>query len=106
MARFEQLQDSLNIERIYRLGYQLALYYSERRQYTLGVDYILQCLKAAIQLNSTKDILECVTLFEGSRENAAGQQLLRYGELIKGLRKNQELAANREQRSAIAERSI
>ncbi|CAH1209996.1 hypothetical protein PAECIP111892_03370 [Paenibacillus auburnensis] len=106
MPRFEQLQDPLNIERIYRLGYQLALYYSERGQYTRGIDYILQCLKAAIQLNSAKDILECVTLFEESRESAGGQQLLRYGELLKGLRKNQELAANRERRSAMAERSF
>jgi transcriptional regulator with XRE-family HTH domain len=106
MPRFEQLQDPLNIERLYRLGYQLALYYSERGQYTRGIDYILQCLKAAIQLNSAKDILECVTLFEESRESAGGQQLLRYGELLKGLRKNQELAANRERRSAMAERSF
>ncbi len=106
MARFEQLQDPLNIERIYRLGYQLALYYSERRQYNRGIDYILQCLKAAIQLNSAKDILECVTLFEESRERADGQQLLRYGELLKGLRKNQERAASRERCSAMAERSF
>ncbi|WP_245237682.1 DNA-binding protein [Paenibacillus ihuae] len=106
MAGFEQLQDRLNIERIYRLGYQLALYYSERRQYTRGVDYILQCLKAAIQLNSAKDILECVTLFEETRESAGGHQLLLYRELLKGLRKHQDLAANRERRSAMAERSF
>lgn len=94
MARFEQLQEPIHIDRIYRLGYQLAIYHLERRRYMPGVDHILQCLKAAIQLNSTKDVLDCVTLFETNRGNAAGQQLLRYSELIKGLRHKQELAAD------------
>jgi transcriptional regulator with XRE-family HTH domain len=106
MARFEQLQDHITIDRSYRLGYQLAAYYLERGQVRLGMDYILQCLKAAIQRGDTKDMMDCVTLFETNRGDADGQQLLRYGELITGLRKTQELAENRQRRSCAAERSF
>lgn len=106
MARFEQLQDPINIDRIYRLGYQLATYHLGRGQVQLGVDYILQCLKAAIQRGSTKDMMDCVALFETHRRDAAGQQTLRYSELITGLRKKQELAEGRQQHSGMAERSF
>lgn len=43
MAGFDQFKDYINIERIYRLGYQLAAYYLERGQFQPGVTYILQC---------------------------------------------------------------
>jgi transcriptional regulator with XRE-family HTH domain len=106
MAAFEQLQDPINIDRIYRLGYQLATYYLGQGQVQLGVDYILQCLKAAIQLNNARDMMDCVALFETSRGDASGQQLLRYNELITGLRKKQGITENRQLRSGIAERSF
>ncbi|OMF92397.1 hypothetical protein [Paenibacillus sp. FSL R7-0273] len=106
MAGFDQFKDYINIERIYRLGYQLAAYYLERGQFQPGVTYILQCLKTAVQLNSARDMIECVALFEANRGEASGQQLTMYNELIRSLGKKQEPVEAERPLSGIAVRSL
>lgn len=106
MTGFDRFKDYINIDRIYRLGYQLAAYYLERGQAQRGVTYILQCLKTAVLLNSARDMIECVALFEANRGQASRQQLQRYSELIRGLGPQKEPAEEGRLLSGTTERSI
>lgn len=90
MTHYLLYQDPTNIDRVYRLIYQLAIYYLDRGQYLSGVNCILQCLAQAVQMNSPKDQMDCVTLFETSRNHATDQQQQKYRELIQKLRISDE----------------
>lgn len=106
MAGFDRFKDYINIDRIYRLGYQLAVYYLERGQAQLGVNSILQCLKTAVQLNSARDMIECIALFEANRGQATGEQLQKYTELIQGLVPKKDSAEEGRPLSGVTERSF
>jgi hypothetical protein len=93
----------MNIDRVYRLSYQLAIYHIDRERYMSGVDCILQCLTLAVELNSAKDLIDCVTLFETSRDYATDDQQKKYRELIQELRKNDENAVNIDQQSGMVQ---
>ncbi|WP_019914913.1 hypothetical protein [Paenibacillus sp. HW567] len=101
MVRFEQFMDPINIDRLYRLRYQISMYLLERELYNQGVESILQSLQLAIRLNGASNIIDCVTLFETYRNYATEQQQKKYGETIRELRKNEENTVNGIQRSGI-----
>lgn len=101
MVRFEQFMDPINIDRLYRLRYQISMYLLDRGQYNQGVETILQSLQLAIRLNGAGNIIDCVTLFETYRHFATEQQQKKYGETLKELRKNEENPVNGIQRSGI-----
>lgn len=103
MAHCVLYQDPMNIDRVYRLSYQLAIYHIDRERYMSGVDCILQCLTLAVELNSAKDLIDCVTLFETSRDHATDDQQKKYRELIQELRKNDENAVNIDQQSGMVQ---
>jgi hypothetical protein len=101
MVRFEQFMDPINIDRLYRLRYQISMYLLDRGQYNQGVETILQSLQLAIRLNGAGSIIDCVTLFETYRHFATEQQQKKYGETLRELRKNEENTVNGIQRSGI-----
>lgn len=101
MQRFEQYQEPNNVDRLYRLYYQVAMYRINLKQYNIGVDYIIQCLELAIRQNNGKDFINCVTLFETNRDYATVTQQDRYRELVKGVRKNEKITIDDGQRVSI-----
>ncbi|MEK3900422.1 MULTISPECIES: DNA-binding protein [unclassified Paenibacillus] len=101
MLRFEQFQDTINVDRVYRLYYQIAIYHISRNQYTKGIDYIIHCLRLTIRLNSGKDFINCVTLFEVNRDYASDTQQNAYRELIREVRAHEEITVDDGQRFGI-----
>lgn len=99
MARYVLYQDPTNIDRVYRLSYQLAVYYLNRGLHKPGLDCILHCLAQAVQMNSPRDQMNCVTLFEASRDYATDQQQQKYRQQIQELRTTDHYAADGVQRS-------
>ncbi|MFD2881341.1 hypothetical protein ACFTAO_44465 [Paenibacillus rhizoplanae] len=101
MLRFEQFQDTINVDRVYRLYYQIAIYHISRKQYAKGIDYIIHCLRLAIRLNNGKDFINCVTLFELNRDYASDTQQNAYRELIREVRAHEEITVDDGQRFGI-----
>jgi transcriptional regulator with XRE-family HTH domain len=101
MLRFEQFQDPINVDRLYRLYYQIAMYHITRQQYPKGIDYILHCLRLTIRLNSGKDFINCVTLFELNRDYCSDIQRNAYRELIKEVRQHEEITVSDSKRFGI-----
>ncbi|WP_340026256.1 DNA-binding protein [Paenibacillus sp. FSL K6-1096] len=101
MLRFEQFQDTINVDRVYRLYYQIAIYYISRNQCARGIDYIIHCLSLTIRLNSGKDFIDCVTLFELNREYASAAQQSAYRELMREVRQHEEITVDDGQRFGI-----
>lgn len=101
MLRFEQFQDPINVDRLYRLYYQIAMYHISRQQYPRGIDYILHCLRLTVRLNSGKDFINCVTLFELNREYCSDIQRNAYRELIKEVRQHEEITVSDSKRFGI-----
>lgn len=94
IQRFEQFQDPINVERLYRLSYQTALYLTSHSQYQQAVQLVLQSLKLVIRLNNGKELIKVVILFEINREYADAAQLTEYGDIVKGLEQHPIAAAN------------
>lgn len=101
MLRFEQYQEPNNVDRLYRLYYQISMYRINREQYSIGMEYLLKCLELAIKQNNGKDFINCVTLFETNREFASLDQQEKYGNLIKGVRKNEKITIDDGQRFSV-----
>ncbi|QUL54660.1 DNA-binding protein [Paenibacillus tritici] len=101
MLRFEQFQDTINVDRVYRLYYQIAIYHISRNQCSKGIDYIIHCLRLTIRLNSGKDFINCVTLFELNRDYASEVQQNAYRELIREVRQHEEITVDDSQRFGI-----
>lgn len=91
MLRFEQFQDPINVDRVYRLYYQIAMYYISRKQYSKGIDYIIQSLRLTLRLNSGKDFINCVTLFELNRDASSDTQQTAYRELLREVRQREDI---------------
>lgn len=91
MLRFEEFQEPNNVDRVYRLNYQVAMYLITRKKYSTGVDYIIQCLELAIKQNNGKDFINCVTLFETNRDYATIDQQTRYRNLIREVRQHEKI---------------
>jgi hypothetical protein len=91
MLRFEQFEDPINIDRLYRLYYQVAIYQIRNKQYTTGVDYIIQSLELSIKTNNGIDFIKCVTLFETNRDYATQNQQEKYRNLIREVRKDEKI---------------
>jgi transcriptional regulator with XRE-family HTH domain len=101
MLRFERFQDPINVDRRFRLNYQLAIYLIDREQYDRGIDYALLCMGMSITMNHGKGFIQCVTLFEVNRTYASPKQLSEYHELIKEVRINEKNAAYDDRRFGI-----
>lgn len=91
MLRFEQFEDPINIDRLYRLYYQVAIYQIRNKQYIIGVDYIIQSLELSIKTNNGIDFIKCVTLFETNRDYATQIQQDKYRNLIREVRKDEKI---------------
>lgn len=94
MLRFEEFQEPNNVDRVYRLNYQVAIYHINRGEYSKGVDYVIQSLELSIKQNNGKDFINCVTLFETNRDQASIEQQLKYRDLVKGVRKDEKITIN------------
>jgi len=101
MLRFEKFQDLINIDRLYRLYYQIAIYYINGKKNNKGVDYIIRSLELSIKLNNGMDFINCVTLFETHRDHATYEQQVKYRDLIKEVRKNEKITIDDGQRFSI-----
>lgn len=101
MLRFEQFQDIINIDRLYRLYYQIAIYFTNGKKYNKGVDYIIQSLELSIKLNNGMDFINCVTLFETVRDHATHDQQNKYRNLIKEVRMSEKITIDDGQRFSI-----
>ncbi|MEK4345395.1 DNA-binding protein [Paenibacillus sp. FSL P4-0184] len=91
MVRFEQFEDPINIDRLYRLYYQIAIYQIRNKQYTTGVEYTIQSLELSIKTNNGIDFIKCVTLFETNRDYATQNQQEKYRNLIREVRKDEKI---------------
>jgi hypothetical protein len=91
MLRFEQFEDPINIDRLYRLYYQISMYLINNKQYITGVDYIIQSLELSIKTNNGIDFIKCVTLFETNRDHATLNQQEKYRKLIREVRKDEKI---------------
>lgn len=94
MQQFERFRDPINVDRRFRLYYQLAIYMVDRGQHNNGLDYALRCLEMCIAMNNDKGFIQCVTLFEVNRSFASSQQLEVYNKLMKEVRMNEKNAAD------------
>ena len=92
MLRFDRFEDPINMDRRFRLDYQLALYMVDREQYEKGIDYALQGIGISITMNNGKGFIQCISLFELNRVYATAKQLDEYLNLIKKVRTNDESA--------------
>lgn len=89
MLEFEQLQDPVNLDRRFRLDYQLAMYLIDREQYELGIDYALRGIRKSIAMNNGKGFIRCVTLFEFNRDFASHKQQAEFHEFIQDIRSSE-----------------
>lgn len=101
MLRFEQFEERPNVDRLYRLYYQISLYLINQGRHVKGVDYIIQCLELSIKQNNGKDFINCVTLFETNREFATVNQQNEYSILIKGVREDEKITIDDDERVSI-----
>lgn len=101
MLRFEKFEDPINIDRLYRLYYQVAMYLINNEQFITGVDYIIQSLELSIKMNNGIDFIKCVTLFETNRDYANMNQQEKYRRLIKEVRKDEKITIDDGRRFSI-----
>ncbi|KAA1187002.1 DNA-binding protein [Paenibacillus sp. B2(2019)] len=101
MLRFEGFQEPNNVDRVFRLYYQVAIYQINRKRYVTGVDYLVKSLELSIKQNNGKDFINCITLFEMSRDYANTAQQEKYRELVKGVRKNEKITIDDGKRVSI-----
>lgn len=101
MLRFEGFQEPNNVDRVFRLYYQVAIYEINKQCYSTGVDYLLKSLELSIKQNNGKDFINCITLFETSRDYATASQQDKYRELVKGVRKNEKITVDDGKRVSI-----
>lgn len=94
MLRFEGFQEPNNVDRVFRLYYQVAIYQINKKRYSTGVDYLLKSLELSIKQNNGKDFINCITLFETSRDYASITQQDKYRELVKGVRKDEKITVD------------
>ncbi|MNV69647.1 hypothetical protein D3C71_1625660 [compost metagenome] len=90
-----------NVDRVFRLYYQVAIYQINRKRYVTGVDYLVKSLELSIKQNNGKDFINCITLFEMSRDYANTAQQEKYRELVKGVRKNEKITIDDGKRVSI-----
>lgn len=101
MLRFEQFEDPINIDRLYRLYYQISMYQIRNEQYITGVDYIIRSLELSIKMNNGMDFINCVTLFETNRDYATQNQQDKYRNLIREVRRSEKITIDDGQRFSI-----
>lgn len=101
MLRFGQFQDPINVDRLFRLNYQISVYLINSEEYARGIDHIIECLYLAVRLNNEKGFINCVTLFEINRESASDDQRKLYSDFMKEVRQNEKIAADNGRRFSI-----
>ncbi|MFC3747447.1 DNA-binding protein [Paenibacillus sp. GCM10012306] len=101
MLRFGQFQDPINVDRLFRLNYQIAIYLINHQEYPRGIDHIIECLQLSARLNNEKGFINCVTLFEINREYASDRQKQLYTDLMKEVRQNEKIAADDDRRFSV-----
>ncbi|GGF97574.1 hypothetical protein GCM10010912_47880 [Paenibacillus albidus] len=93
LLRFGQFQDPINVDRLFRLNYQIAVYLIQHQNYPEGIDHIMESLRLSIRLNNEKGFIHCVTLFEVNRQHASEQQQQLYTGLMQEVRQQDEKVA-------------
>lgn len=101
MLRFEEYQEPDNIDRVYRLYYQISMYRINQKQYSLGMEYLLKCVELSVKQNNGKDFINCVTLFETNRDYATFDQQEKYRYFIKEVRRNEKITVDDGQRFSV-----
>ncbi|ULO07850.1 DNA-binding protein [Paenibacillus sp. 19GGS1-52] len=90
ILRFGQFQDPINVDRLFRLNYEVAMYLIDRQEYSKGIEHTIQSLQLSMKLNTEKGIIKCVTLFEINRVHASDKQQQLYTDLMKEMRQNEK----------------
>ncbi|WP_084146710.1 DNA-binding protein [Paenibacillus wynnii] len=101
MLRFERFEDPINVDRRFRLNYQLAMYFINKEKYEKGIDYVIQCIKTSMAMNNGKGLLQCITLLEMNRDQASVKQLSEFQMLMKEVRINEKNAVDDDRRFGI-----
>ncbi|MBG9790518.1 DNA-binding protein [Brevibacillus laterosporus] len=71
---FNSYHDSIDLDHHLQFRYQLAIYQFKNERYQNGITETLRCLTLSIILNSSKEFIRCVALFEAYRDHATSQQ--------------------------------
>ncbi|MBG9800214.1 DNA-binding protein [Brevibacillus laterosporus] len=79
---FQNYHDSISVERHLQFRYQLAVYYFKNKRPNSGVKEILRGINLATVLNSSKELIRYVALFEAYRYLASSQQEREYKKIL------------------------
>ncbi|RUT38536.1 XRE family transcriptional regulator [Paenibacillus anaericanus] len=69
-------------DRYARFIIELSLYYLAKKEYVLGIEYLLDGLEKSSIINSEACLIRCVGLFEQNRSKSSFEALQRYQNLI------------------------
>jgi len=93
IASFDYFHDPINVDRHLRFRYHLAIYHFQNEWFDSGLINTLRCIILSIAMNSHKDFIRCVTLFEAHRYHATDSQVAEYKKILEEVRKDESLFA-------------
>jgi len=96
-ADFDEIEfydDPVNMGYTINCKYQLAVYYINRKDIQVGLDYALQSLQLAVKIGNDKGSSSCLFLFENNRDYATDIQLATFKSIIKGVQAYEKEVGN------------
>lgn len=88
---FDNYHDLANVNHHLEFRYQLAIYKLKNMRIHSGIKEILKCVTLSVVLNSSKDFIQCVALFEAHRYQASAQQVIEYKKILEEVMHNERL---------------
>ncbi|MGG1263888.1 DNA-binding protein [Brevibacillus laterosporus] len=88
---FDNYHDSASVDRNLQFRYQLAIYHLRNKRPNSGVKEILRCMTLSTVLNSSKDFIRCVALFEAYRHQASAHQEIEYKKIMEEVMRDERL---------------
>ncbi|MDF9413922.1 XRE family transcriptional regulator [Brevibacillus laterosporus] len=88
---FDKYRDLTNVDRHLQFRYQLAIYQFKNERPNNGIKEILKCMTLSAALNSSKDFIQCIALFEAHRYQVLDYQEREYRKILEGVMRNERL---------------
>ncbi|PPA81172.1 DNA-binding protein [Brevibacillus laterosporus] len=88
---FDNYRDSVNVDRHQQFRYQLAIYHLKNKRPNDGLKEILKCMTLSTILNSRKELIRCIRLFEEYRYLVSFQQEREYKRILEEVMTDESL---------------
>ncbi|TPG65782.1 XRE family transcriptional regulator (plasmid) [Brevibacillus laterosporus] len=88
---FDDYHDPINVDRHLRFRYHLAAYNFRNECFENGIINTIRCLNLSTVMNSQKDFIRCMTLFEAYRYHATEEQIKEFKKIMEEVRYDESL---------------